>query len=233
MILLTSNEIKYILLLSIIICFSNCTTTKTTTSGEYVPPPEIEEKEVSEKVIAKESEPVSEEVPSITLEKPINYTVQVFASRSKESSENEAKRVFMEISQPPEVVLSGDLWKVRVGSFPERKDAEIFRERIKNLGWSDAFVINIEEEDFSAVQDKEKLYEYFSIQILASEDRVEARELMRNLIDLKFEDVFIVFEKNLWKVRVGRFTERIQAEKYLEKLKNTGFTDCWIVRSSD
>jgi len=231
MIFLIYKRIKYILLLSIIIYFSNCTTTKTTTSGEYVPPPTIKEKEVAEEVAVKEPEPVSEKVPSIPIRKKISYKIQIFASHDKESSEDEANRVFIKISQPAEVVLSGDLWKVQVGSFEERKDAEIFREKLKNLGWSDAFIVDVEDEGLSGEQSKGKSYEYFSIQVLASENRTEARDLMKNLIDLGLENVFIVFEKNLWKVRAGRFNEKVQAEKYLEKLKIIGFSDCWIVKS--
>ena len=71
----------------------------------------------------------------------------------------------------------------------------------------------------------------FFIKFLASGNRTEARDLMKNLIDLGLENVFIIFEKNLWKVRVGKFNEKVQSEKYLEKLKNIGFSDCWIVRS--
>jgi len=231
MIFLIYKRINYILLLSIFIYFSNCTTTKTTTSGEYVPPPTIKEKEVSEDVVVKEPKPVLEKVPSVTFGKKISYKIQIFASHSKESSEDEANRVFFEISQPAEVVLSGDLWKVQVGSFAERKDAEIFREKLKNLGWNDAFIVDVENEGLSEVQSEGKSYEYYSIQVLASGNRTEARDLMKNLVDLGLENVFIVFEKNLWKVRVGRFNEKVKAEKYLEKLKNIGFSDCWIVRS--
>ncbi len=233
MIFLIYKRIKYILLLSIIIYFSNCTTTKTTTSGEYVPPPTIKGKEAAEEAVVKEPEPVSEKVPSVPFRKKISYKIQIFASHSKEFSEDEANRVFIKISQPAEVVPSGDLWKVQVGSFAERKDAEIFREKLKNLGWSDAFIVDVEDEGLSGVKSKGESYEYFSIQVLASGSRTEARDLMKNLIDLELENVFIVFEENLWKVRVGRFNEKGQAERYLEKLKNIGFSDCWIVRSYD
>ena len=88
---------------------------------------------------------------------------------------------------------------------------------------------------FSVSKDDEKvsINNYLSVQVLASEDRAEARSLIKNLIDLKFEDAYIVFERNLWKVRVGRFNERVDAEKCMNKLKNIGFTDCWIVKTNE
>ena len=38
-------------------------------------------------------------------------------------------------------------------------------------------------------------------------------------------------QEHLWKVRVGRFHEKNYAEKCMDKLKNIGFSDCWVVET--
>lgn len=227
------QKIKYFSLL-LILYLSYCTTTKTTTTGEYVPPPVVK-KDSMRVNVSKGQEQVKEEIPAVLpKEERINYKIQIFVSKSKESSDNVAKRIIAEFTQPTEVISYGDLWKVQVGAFVERKDAEMMRNKFKNLGWNDAFVISVSDDRFVEVPVKTelKLEEYFSIQIIASESREEARKLLKNLIELGFSDSFIVLEDNLWKVRVGRLHERTQVEGLHEKLKNIGFTDCWIVKSS-
>lgn len=231
---LNFKKIKYFSLLLLVLYFSYCTTTKTTTTGEYVPPPDV--KKDSLKVdLSKEAERVKEKVPAVfPKEERVNYKIQVFVSKSKETSDNVAKRIITELTQPAEVVSYGDLWKVQVGAFVERKDAEMMRDKFKNLGWNDAFVISVSDESFVGVPSKTELKfeEYFSVQVIASESREEARKLLKNLIELGFNDSFIVLEDNLWKVRVGKLYERTQVEGLLEKLKNIGFADCWIVKSN-
>lgn len=227
-------------LLSIIIIFSfHCAVSETATTGKYVPPSEIKPSEEKEDKVSEEEkievpEPVKEKVFPVPSKKTINYKIQIFASNNKEASKYEASRVLTELSQTAEVINDGGLWKVHIGAFSERKDAESFREKLRNLGWRDAFIINVEEIGFLVRNNKAELRpnNYFSVQVLATEDRVEARSLMRNIIELKFEDTFIVFKKNLWKVRVGRFSEKVDAEKCIDKLKNIGFSDCWIVETS-
>ena len=226
---------KYILLLIITIFFFHCAVSQTATTGKYVPPSEekpseIEEEKVIEKEEIESPEPVKEKVLS---KKVINYKVQIFASNNKEISEYEAGKVSKELSQSAEVINDGGLWKVHIGAFSERKEAEDFRERLKSLGWYDVFIINVGEKDYLSKQDKTEsgFDNYFSVQVLASENRNEARSLMKNIIELKFKDTFIVYEKNLWKVRVGRFHEKIYAEKCMDKLKNIGFSDCWVVET--
>lgn len=75
------------------------------------------------------------------------------------------------------------------------------------------------------------LVQGFRVQLLATGDEVQAREAQRNAIFRFEEDVYLVFEPPLYKLRIGDCSTRKDAESLKEKAHSNGFRDAWVVPS--
>jgi len=62
----------------------------------------------------------------------------------------------------------------------------------------------------------------FSVQAGSFSDKVNAKSFM-TLLDQTYKNVHMAFENNTYKVRVGRFKKRDDAEKTKSALKNAGY----------
>ena len=73
--------------------------------------------------------------------------------------------------------------------------------------------------------------EGFRVQVFATQDRNMADQLQRELV-LKFDEkVYIVFEAPNYKLRVGDFLDRENAERLRKRLVSSDFPSSWIVRT--
>ena len=73
--------------------------------------------------------------------------------------------------------------------------------------------------------------EGFRVQVFATQDRNRADQLQRELV-LKFDEkVYIIFEAPNYKLRVGDFLDRENAEILRMRLVSSDFPSSWIVRT--
>ena len=73
--------------------------------------------------------------------------------------------------------------------------------------------------------------EGFRVQVFATQDRNKADQLQRELV-LKFDEkVYIIFEAPNYKLRVGDFLDRENAERLRKRLVSSDFPSSWIVRT--
>ena len=73
--------------------------------------------------------------------------------------------------------------------------------------------------------------EGFRVQVFATQDRNRADELQDEL-KIKFnEKIYIIFEAPNYKLRVGDFFDRDDAELMRMKLVSSNFPSAWIVRT--
>ena len=71
----------------------------------------------------------------------------------------------------------------------------------------------------------------FRIQLMATTDENQAREIKKNaMLKLKGK-IYLIFEAPHYKVRLGDYATRDEAKKYLEEAVRSGFQDAWIVPS--
>jgi|Deesub1362B_J571_1020462.scaffolds.fasta_scaffold05998_4 cell division septation protein DedD len=72
----------------------------------------------------------------------------------------------------------------------------------------------------------------FRIQIAAVTSQEDAAEIQKQAM-LQFEDVnvYLVFEPPYYKIRVGDFERRHDAEEFQRKAIEAGYRDAWIVRT--
>lgn len=72
----------------------------------------------------------------------------------------------------------------------------------------------------------------YRVQLFTSKLYGEARDAVRVAEEIFDQPVYLDYEVPYFKVRVGSFAERDDAEGYQQKAKATGYTDAWVVMVS-
>ncbi|NLI97226.1 SPOR domain-containing protein [bacterium] len=72
------------------------------------------------------------------------YRVQLFASSTNDGAEKIASEARFKFTEQVYVEYDPPYYKVRVGDYKNRSDAEILREKAKNLGYLDAWIVQTE-----------------------------------------------------------------------------------------
>ncbi len=70
------------------------------------------------------------------------------------------------------------------------------------------------------------------IQLFAGSDSINALKVASDITALNLDSVYVLKENDLYKVQLGNFTERIEAEKMLNRLYFVGITNAWIVKGT-
>tara|TARA_Y100001970_G_C13712992_1_gene592852 strand:- start:189 stop:620 length:432 start_codon:yes stop_codon:yes gene_type:complete len=83
----------------------------------------------------------------------------------------------------------------------------------------------------SIKQSKSKVNEGYRIQIFESTVSSIARTEANRFQNILGDSVYVDFETPLYKLRIGNFVEKYQAEKAIIAIKRLGAKDSWIVRT--
>jgi hypothetical protein len=86
--------------------------------------------------------------------------------------------------------------------------------------------ISFPEDDF----EDEGITEAFSVQLFASKSSEEAAQFQLDVESLFDEIVIIDYKAPYYKVRVGETSTLEEGEALLERVKQMGFTNAWLVR---
>lgn len=112
--------------------FTGCAprkTTKVVSPGEEYSLYEMEEKDTTTKT-------TTTSVPG--------YRVQIFASSTQEGADKIASEARFKFTERVYVEYDAPYYKVRVGNYKNRADAEILREKARNMGYPDAWIVQTE-----------------------------------------------------------------------------------------
>jgi hypothetical protein len=90
---------------------------------------------------------------------------------------------------------------------------------------------NAGEEGAESVANIPKEIVGYRIQILQTEDAREAREFQQEAILRLDIDAYVSYDNPYYKVRIGDFPSRYEAEEFLTTLEGRGFKSAWIVRT--
>ncbi len=88
-----------------------------------------------------ESAPVSE-VALNQAETAVRYKIQLFASSQIETVRDLKRQVEKKVNLPLSISFESPYYKLLAGSFLQRTEAETHLKKIKNLGYSDAWIIS-------------------------------------------------------------------------------------------
>lgn len=75
------------------------------------------------------------------------------------------------------------------------------------------------------------IIEGFRVQVLATGDRGKAENLKNELSLNYVDDIYVVFEAPNYKVRMGNFIDRKNAEQFRQILVKNGYPSAWIIRT--
>ncbi|HQO10009.1 MAG TPA: SPOR domain-containing protein [Clostridiales bacterium] len=160
--------------------------------------------------------------------KVIGYRVQIFAAKEKANAEKIKSMASKEINERIYIVLAEDnLYKVQVGDYLSKIDAEKMKDQIKSLpNYSDAFVQNT-----YIYYDRSINSGDYYVQIGAFSTKESADEFIaKKLTDLGYTNASVFEDKNLFKVLVGGYKTNLEASEIKEKLKTDGFEGTWIIQ---
>ena len=180
---------------------------------------------------------------SYTVEK--GYRCQIFAGAQKESADRVAGKMRALQMDSVYVIYSNDnLYKVQMGNFDNRRDAEVLLDKLKYAKVEGAWIVEAEvhrpkspadRQQYQQAQQKQQELEerpgfYYAIQVFASSDSIKAFQLKDVLQRDMKQPVEVVSQESNWKVLVGQFVDRSSAEEFLKVLKRDKFSDAWITQ---
>lgn len=202
--------------------------------GIYAVPKKVYKKEEVLEVAEEEEE----ELEPITSEQQMTmgYRVQVFATINLDKAENVKTELKRSIKDKIYVVNSGAYHKVQVGDYIDRSAAEQMRDRlIYELGQSGSFVVETSvnrttQKPITTTNSTSDDCCYF-VQIGAFTQRVGAEEFLTLAKHYNFNNASIYKIDGLFKVLVGGYATRSEAERSREKLISASidFQGAWIV----
>jgi hypothetical protein len=85
----------------------------------------------------------------------------------------------------------------------------------------------------SLISDSTKAFNNFvrgyRVQVMISQDENELIKLKNTLLQSLNEDIYIIFELPNYKLRIGDFISRKEAENFQEKIVKLGYRTAWVV----
>ncbi len=118
-------------------------------------------------------------------------------------------------------------WQFEVDSL--RDDGPIVPMVINPL--IDGILPEIDYSDYTNGIDSSKVINGFRVQVLSTKNGEIAEDLRMELISQINYNVKLIFEAPNYKVRVGAFTDRQDAERLRKQLYRLGYRRAWIVRA--
>jgi hypothetical protein len=158
----------------------------------------------------------------------IGYRVQIFAAKDRANAEKVKEMASKTVKDRIYIVLAQDnLYKVQVGDYLSKIEAEKKRDELrKNPSYSDAFIQN----SYVLFDSSQGSGDYY-IQVGAFSSIGSAEDFIFNKLSPGgYSNSSVYFDKNLYKVVVGGYSDLAVAQSVRDKLKNSGFEGAWIIQ---
>ncbi len=185
----------------------------------------------------------AEQIAALPYKIGMGYRVQVFAGSNKGNATKIAEQLQELQLDSVYVMHSPDgLYKVQLGNFTDRKEAEILLDRLRHADVSGSWIVETDIHVPKSTGGEEMATEqrsgvsvtgdafYYAIQVFATNDRSKALELGQSLEKEFQQPIKIYQQQSIWKVVVGRFSQRSAAEDFLQLVKQRKFEDAWITQ---
>ncbi len=175
-----------------------------------------------------QTESLEQEESFKDLHKISGYRIQIFAANNKENAEKvlkEAQTSNLLGDEKIYILLREGKYKVQIGDFKSRLDAQEFRSKIRDK-YPSSFVT-----DKILVFTTEKpvvVTGEFFIQLGAFTNNESANKLKSLLANMNYRNVSVLEEDGVKKVVMGSYRSRDEAELVKAELVNRKFTDAWI-----
>lgn len=169
------------------------------------------------------------------------FRIQVFAGVDSINAASTKYNLEQQLADTVYLYSTDGLYKVQVGDFIKRQDADQIKTMLKNNGYSGAWVVNtmvfvpenytdsLSQKQSSTIDTQNNTEGEYSIQVLVTTDRQKAENLSRDLQNRYDRPTYFSEVNNMYKVFVGKFSDRSIAEQTLSQIRNTGYPDAWLV----
>ncbi len=190
------------------------------------------------------------------------FRVQLFAGTDSINALSIQNRLDIDINDPVYLIHEGGLFKIQVGDYLYRMDADNMKLVLNNKGYDGAWVakrmihvphdsIEIDSSNVlplpppptptrasqeeiitkqvsdSALTEANEIK--FKIQVMATYDKLKAQQMELELEDQFSEDAFYEKTGDIYKIFIGKFKSRADAEIFLNKIRENGYPDAWLV----
>ena len=173
----------------------------------------------------------TEAIPPAEVSQIEGFRVQVAALRDHNRAEALREQIQRDAQVLTYIHLDEEiqLYKIQAGNSRTPESAKTLRDAIRALGFLDAYVVRTQ---IVNVQPESYATSGFRVQIFSSSTRGSAENAqMQARVQLARDDVFIDFEPPYFKVRVGNFQTRNDAEILLEEVTKKGYETAFIIQT--
>jgi cell division septation protein DedD len=156
------------------------------------------------------------------------YRLQIFAGSAANAQKNYSK-LSTEVPNG-EVYMINDkasgLWKIWVGNYATHEEAEKAKEKYIKTGYPDSWVHEMKGE-FAPSEN------LIWVQVGALQNDAAAQKLKSELESKQKEKVQIERTDKIWKVWVGGYADKKQAEDLKKKLHGLGYAKAFVVKAGE
>jgi cell division protein FtsN len=176
-----------------------------------------------------------------------SYAVQLGAFRLRSNAEAYKNKLSEQLGKKVEIVVEGELFKVRVVDLKERADVESLIEVLKKNGISELWIITLKarKQEWRLVQkidtvttvkettdDGSKVIPSdLVIQTGAFRNEKYAAAMQEKLAALSGKPIVVLFEDGYYKVRVSGFRDKQELVKMLPSFAAMGYKDVWVPKA--
>ncbi|MFO7810683.1 MAG: SPOR domain-containing protein, partial [Candidatus Delongbacteria bacterium] len=187
------------------------------------PPLEI----VSSEAEDQENEDAKEIKINEKFDQVIGYRVQIFAAREKSNAEKIKAQASEQIEERIYLVLADDgLYKIQVGDFLSKIEADKVRDRIRQTtNYNDAFIQNTH-----VFYENKSLKGGYYVQVGAFSGMDSAKDFESGLNSRGYENTKVENIDGLYKVFIGEYNTENEAENIKKSLLNDGMEGVMIIK---
>ena len=186
------------------------------------------------------------------------YRCQAFAGSQRENAEKVAADLrALNLGEVYLFETPEGLYKVQMGDFSSRVEAEYMMQKLRYANIPGVWIVESDihepkvagggsapapiannsvitapepEPEPIELQPKPEINIHYSIQVFATRSHEKALELQKKFETETNQPTRIVKQQSIWKVMVGQFKSREEAEEYINTLAKRKFQDAWITQ---
>ncbi len=175
------------------------------------------------------------------------YRVQIFAGIDSLNAAATKYRAAAMVADSTYLIPGENLYKVLVGDYPYRAEADRMKLTMRDEGFSGAWVVetmvNAPIDTAAATRQSadtsrqtvteqpagDETPARFKIQLFVTSDETRAMTLVSELRDQFTQPAYYEKSGGVYKVFIGRFGNRNEAGQFLEQVRAAGYGDAWLV----
>ena len=168
--------------------------------------------------------------------KEASYRVQIMAALDSETAEQVRKEVEQKFKSPVYTQYDEDtrLYKIHLGNCRTALEAKEMLDRAKSGGFPESFIVraNVDVARRPVVARRPETALGFRVQIFSASSQLAAEGAQAEARErLGRDDVYVELEHPYFKVRVGNFLQRKEADAFAKQIKAQGYDDAFPART--